>query len=242
MVNLSVEETSGVDHPAHLSEGWVILKQADRKNVAAAIAALVPTTEGDTVSEQTGVIEIDDSLDELAKANERIAELEAQLALVPAIEVDESSDEAILKAAPAAVREMLEKARIETESAKAELQKARDMARDKEFVEKAQAWNHLSLDAQAFGPMLRRLFDLDANLGEIIAKALSAADAQADAGAIFGELGKNAAPVEGDAYARISAMAKSAVQAGEYKTQEQAVAGLVAANPNLYSEYLASRD
>lgn len=29
MVNLSIEETSGVDHPAHLHEGWLVMKAAD---------------------------------------------------------------------------------------------------------------------------------------------------------------------------------------------------------------------
>lgn len=31
MVNLSIEETSGVDHPAHLHEGWLVMKAADQE-------------------------------------------------------------------------------------------------------------------------------------------------------------------------------------------------------------------
>ena len=33
MVNLSIEETSGVDHPAHLHEGWLVIKSADESEV-----------------------------------------------------------------------------------------------------------------------------------------------------------------------------------------------------------------
>ena len=33
MVNLSIEETSGVDHPAHLHEGWLVMKAASSDDV-----------------------------------------------------------------------------------------------------------------------------------------------------------------------------------------------------------------
>ncbi len=33
MVNLSIEETSGVDHPAHLHEGWLVMKSASESEV-----------------------------------------------------------------------------------------------------------------------------------------------------------------------------------------------------------------
>lgn len=33
MVNLSIEETSGVDHPAHLHEGWLVMKAASLEEV-----------------------------------------------------------------------------------------------------------------------------------------------------------------------------------------------------------------
>ena len=37
MVNLSIEETSGVDHPAHLHEGWLVMKAADSDDVRKAM-------------------------------------------------------------------------------------------------------------------------------------------------------------------------------------------------------------
>lgn len=249
MVNLSIEETSGVDHPAHLTEGWVILKQADRAGVAATIAALtkedspVPIDETPEIVTETDVTE---PSEDLAKAEARIAELEAQVAdltaqLTPAEE--ETSEDAILKAAPDAVRELIEKARSEADAARAELQKERDAQRDREFVAKAKGWAHLSIDADQFGPMLRRLFDIAPEIAEVIEKALSAADAQAESGAIFTEIGKAAPVIEGgNAYGRVKALAKAAVEAGTYPTVEQAIAGLVAENPDLYTDYLASRD
>lgn len=255
MVNLSIAETSGVDHPAHLHEGWVILKHADRGVVAETIHALtnsqedghMPTDENVTKHAEDEVAEMADAPAEdeaLVKANERIAELEAQIADLTAkvTPVAEDGDEAILKAAPAAVREMLEKARNEADAAREELRKERDAQRDREFVEKAKGWQHLAIDADAFGPVLRRLFDLAPEIGEVMEKALNAADAQAESGAIFTEIGK-AAPVNegGDAFGRLQSLAKAAVERGEFITVEQAVTGLVMQNPDLYNEYLASR-
>lgn len=253
MVNLSVEETSGVDHPAHLVEGWVIVKAADRNGVTAAITALAKeaSTEEEHVNDdkieaaETAETEVavDESAAELAKAQERIVELEAALAAAAAAPAeDPTSEEAILKAAPAPVREMLEKARVEAEAAREELRKEKEAQRDREFVEKAKGWAHLSISAEEFGPMLRRLFDADTALGETIEKALSAANAQAESGAIFDELGKSAPVIEGaDAYGKVQSLAKAAVEKGEYATVEQAVAGLIQSNPDLYTDYLAER-
>lgn len=38
MVNLSIEETSGVDHPAHLHEGWLVMKSASSEDVEKAMS------------------------------------------------------------------------------------------------------------------------------------------------------------------------------------------------------------
>lgn len=253
MVNLSVEETSGVDHPAHLVEGWVIVKAADRDGVTAAINALAKDAshEEEHVSDETIETPAAEALaevaapevnDELVKAQERIAELEAALAAAATPAVEENSEEALIKSAPAPVREMLEKARVEAEAAREELRKEKEAQRDRHFIEKAKGWAHLSISAEEFGPMLRRLFDADAALGETIEKALAAANAQAESGAIFDELGKSAPVIEGgDAYGKVQSLAKAAVDKGEYATVEQAIAGLVASNPDLYTDYLAER-
>jgi len=244
MVNLSIEETSGVDHPAHLHEGWVILKHAQRDVVADTIRALTSPQEDQQMATDKTVAkhadtdaDTDTDADALAKANERIAELEAQIvAATPAAD----ADEAMLKAAPAAVREMLEKARNEADTAREELRKERDAQRDREFVQKAAAWQHLAINAAEFGPVLRRLFDLAPEIGEVMEKALSAADAQAESGAIFTEIGKAAPTSSGsDAYSRVQTLAKAAVERGEAKTVEQAIADVVMANPDLYNDYLA---
>ena len=43
MVRLAVDETSGVDHPAHLSEGWLVMKSANAEEIEAVIDSLTET-------------------------------------------------------------------------------------------------------------------------------------------------------------------------------------------------------
>ncbi len=267
MVNLSVEETSGVDHPAHLHEGWVILKAADETSVTETIAALMSTEqrEGQMTTESTDAT-VDASTDELAKAQEQIEtlnatlaekdeqiagmlaksedeseeeEAEAEEAEEAEAETEEMTEEALVKSMPEPVREMLEKARNAEAEAREELRKERDAQADREFVAKAGAWKSLSLDAEEFGPMLRQVHDMNETLADIIAKAMDAANAQAESGAIFDEIGKPAPVARGaDAYGHVQSLAKAAVEAGEFATVEQAVSQLVAADPSLYEQYL----
>lgn len=244
MVKLKVVETSGVDHPAHLNEGWVVMKHQDPE-----------TTEGAEVSEETEAIEMteDDVITEsLVKAQERIAELEEALevekakkkpAFLAEAEVeDEEDEEDMMKSVPEAVREMLNKAKVEADDARAELRKEREERRDAEFVAKAQsAWGLLPVDATEVGKAMRRLSDVDAPLAETIAKALDAANAQAESANIFAEIGTAGRPDTGDAYSKVQSMAKSLVADGKASTVEQAVVDLISDDPTLYQDYVAEK-
>lgn len=252
MVALKVLETSGVDHPAHLEEGWIVMKNAG-------------TTTEATVSEnnETTSQEIDPTLEEayidriveleksLAASEKLVADLseKAEKAKMKAEEAKEEEEEeeeemdeeatykALVKSLPEPVREMLKKAEDAAEKATAELRKEREARRDEEFVQKAAGWAHITVDAKEFGPALRRLTDIDANLAEQVEKALEAANAQAESAAIFSEIGRGSRPDESSAYAKVQAMAKAAHLAGEFSTVEQAVSGIIAKNPDLYAAY-----
>ena len=217
------------------------------------------TTEGAEVSEETEAIETteDDLITEsLVKAQERIAELEEALevekamsgkkkkpAFLAEVEVDaEDDEEDMMKSVPEAVREMLNKAKVEADEARSELRKEREERRDAEFVAKAQsAWGLLPVDATEVGKAMRRLTDVDAPLAETIAKALDAANAQAESANIFAEIGTAGRPDTGDAYSKVQSMAKSLVADGKASTVEQAVVDLISADPNLYHDYVAEK-
>jgi hypothetical protein len=245
MVKLKVIETSGVDHPAHLNEGWVVMKHQDPE-----------TTEGAEVSEETEAIETTEAdviTESLVKAQERIAELEEALEVEKAkkkpaflaeveVEAEDEDEEDMMKSVPEAVREMLNKAKVEADNAREELRKEREERRDAEFVAKAEAsWGLLPVDASEVGKAMRRLTDVDAPLAETIAKALDAANAQAESANIFAEIGTAGRPDTGDAYGKVQALAKSLVADGKASTVEQAVVDLISADPTLYHEYVAEK-
>jgi hypothetical protein len=258
MVALKVLETSGVDHPAHLEEGWIVMKNSG-------------TTTEATVSDANEIVseEIDPTLEEAYI--DRIVELEKSLAASEKLVADlseetekakkkkmpdfiqdkmdeaaedeeEEEDEemtykALVKSLPEPVRLMLKKAEDAEKTATEELRKEREARRDEEFVNKAAGWSHITVDASEFGPALRRLTDIDANLAEQVEKAMDAVNAQAESASIFTEIGRGGRPQENDAYGKVQALAKAAHQAGEFSTVEQAVAGIINKNPDLYAAY-----
>jgi len=167
MVNLSIEETSGVDHPAHLHEGWLVVKSADVSTVNTLLDTLTSNLmKEDEMSELKATNErLTEALEALAKAEERIEELEttpeasdapaeatedstdAPTEDAPAEEAatdeeaapaEEASDEDILKSAPEAVVKMVEAVRAEKAEAVAKAAAAESALR-KERDERADA-------------------------------------------------------------------------------------------------------
>lgn len=245
MVKLKVVETSGVDHPAHLNEGWVVIKHQENPE----------SEQGANMAEENVEVTEGEALEEsLVKAQERIAELEEALAAEiekakgkkPAFlttdEEDMEDEEDMMKSVPEPVREMLNKAQADANAAREELRKEREERRDAEFVAKARtSWQNLSIDPEVVGKAMRRLSDVDASLAEVITKALDSAEAQAESANIFAEIGTAGRPDNGDAYGKVQALAKSLVAEGKSATVEQAVVDLISNDPSLYHDYVAEK-
>ena len=256
LVSLSIEETSGVDHPAHLREGWMVMKSesgADVDGVLDKIKAAAVGQPNDLeaqMPEENIEVVVEESTDELAKANDRIAELEAMLAATTVEEAPAAVDieEHLLKSVPENVRKMIDTARAETAQALAKaaetetlLRKELDAAADKDAIAKAAEWTSLSLDPASVGPALRRLAGIDEALCKSVEEALNSANAQAESAGIFAEIGKSNRPDGGDAYEALSALAKSAVEAGNSTTFEQAFVKVAEQNPDLYNRHLSEK-
>lgn len=258
MVNLAIEETSGVDHPAHLHEGWLVMKSASESEVQRVLDKSL--TEEDSNMEDMKTTEATEDKvektveEELAAAQARIAELEAKLAEKeekPELEVEmamgqdskepKKEEEDYMKSAPAPVVKMIEDLRKQAEEATAELRKEREARADAQAVEKAKGWANLNFDAEKVGPALRRLSETDSELAKSIEEVLSSVNAQAESASIFAEIGKSADFKSGNAYERMTTLAKSAVEEGVAKSFEQALADVATKNPDLYSQYLSEK-
>lgn len=238
MVKLKVTETSGVDHPAHLEEGWIVMKASEPMTEdmsKADKAKMDEEKDGEEMDFEAMFAKMRDERDALQKQYDEMekayGKMKEKYGSMPEDEED------MEKAMPEAVREMLNKARNEAEEARTALRKEVDARKDREFVAKAAEWTSLSMAADEVGPALRRLAEIDENLSDTVVKALASANAQAEAANIFAELGTPARPDTGDAYGRMSKMAKAAVDSGEFQTVEQAISALVLKNPELYEAY-----
>lgn len=251
LVNLSIEETSGVDHPAHLREGWMILKASESEanellNILKTELGQPDNTEASMPEETTEIVEIDETGDELAKALERIAELESALAAAETTdEIVEDEDEALLKSVPESVRKMIEEqknaaadALAKAAAVEAELRVERTARADELAIAKAAGWTALTLDPAVVGPALRKAAEVDAELASALEQILDAANAQSESAGLFAEIGKAGRPDTGDAYEALSALAKAAVDSGDAPTFEQAFVKAAEQNPDLYNRHL----
>ncbi len=266
MVNLAIEETSGVDHPAHLHEGWLVMKSAEESEVQRVLDESL--TEEDSNMEDTSTTATEEQVvnptEELTIAKARISALEEELAKAyqtkdkkmskeddeemseedkkkKKMEEESSEEMDFMKSAPESVVKMIENFRKQAEEATAELKKERDAHADAEAVEKAKGWANLNLDAEKVGPALRRLSNVDADLAKSVEELLASVNAQAESAAIFAEIGKSADFKSGNAYERMTTLAKSAVEEGVAKSFEQALADVATKNPDLYSQYLSEK-
>ena len=246
MANLVIEETSGVDHPAHLHEGWLVMKSADESEVQRVLDETL--TEEDSIMEETTTAATDAQVEKaemtLEDAMKKIAELEAKLSEKEMAkeedksESDKTEDEMeYMKSAPESVVKMIEDFKKQAETATEELRKEREAKADAEAIEKAKGFSNLNLDAEKVGPALRRLSTVDADLAKSVEEILTSVNAQAESANIFAEIGKSADFTTGDAYSRLTALAKSAVEEGNAKSFEQAFANVASSNPELYVQY-----
>ena len=269
MVNLAIEETSGVDHPAHLHEGWLVMKSASESEVQRVLDKSL-TKEDSTMEDMKTTEATEDKVEktveeELANAKSRIAELEAKLAEKEMKKPDEEVEMAMhgdskkpedeeakkekhedeekdyMKSAPSSVVKMITDLKKQAEEATAELRKEREARADAQSVEKAKGWANLNLNAEKVGPALRRLSETDSELAKSVEEILSSVNAQAESASIFAEIGKSADFKSGNAYERMTTLAKSAVEEGASKSMAQAIADVASKNPDLYSQYLSEK-
>jgi hypothetical protein len=278
MVRLAVDETSGVDHPAHLSEGWLVMKSANAEEIEAVIDSLTETTitKEDSVSDESTVVTEDAVVAEapVAEATEtespavdkdaKIAELEAELekakkmpAFMSPDKMDDETEEEYkmrmkkmeeekkMKKPMEKSLESVEKAfaveKARADEAVALLQKERDERADADAIAKAKNWNNLPLEAEKVGPALRRLALIDEDLTKSIEGILEAVNAQAKTSNLFAEIGKSVDSSATDAYDRLTALAKAAVESGVAPSFEVAMADAALANTDLYKQYLTEK-
>jgi len=225
LVDLEIEETSGVDHPAHLYEGWLV-----RKDSAAVLDEALTEVRDESQTTDQGVETVD-----LTTTTDTPAE-------------DVVIDEPEVVSEPAPVLKSDDSNSVEVKNELADLRKAFDdvtaeaaSLREEREMEKAtervSAWRILpGVVAAEFAPVLRSLRGANAEATAVVEDILDGCAAALSEAGVLKELG-NDLDSSTDAYDQIEALAKSAVEAGRASNQPEAIGLVALENPDLYSRY-----
>ena len=261
MTDLIVRETSGVDHPAHLHEGFLVMKAANRNRADAVLSAFgkkesLVTQQFASAKSEDIKKAIDEALqpilDQFAegwKALRDYAEKDDPEAPAPegaestaddaAIAAQAQADLAlsadVLKSAPEAVVKAIEAQRAELAKAREDIAKERDIRLDIEAVQFAKAtWPNLGLPDETV-KSVRRASVVDSELGETLKQMLTSANAQLDGAPLLKELGSSGTITDpaGTAMERVEEKAKALVEAGSYDTIQKARVAVYNAEPEL---------
>ena len=225
LVDLQIEETSGVDHPAHLYEGWLV-----RKDAAAVLDAVLTEVRDESQTTDKGVETVDLTTTTDTPAEDvAINEPEVVIAPAPVLKND-GSDSVEVKKELADLRKALDNATAEAAS----LREEREMEK---ATERVSAWRILpGVVVNDFAPVLRSLRGANADAAAIVEGILDGCAAALSEAGVLKELG-NDLDSSTDAFEQIESLAKSAVEAGRAKTQPEAIGLVALENPDLYSRY-----
>lgn len=218
LVALDVEETSGVDYPAHLDDGWLVLK-ARGTDATTELAALTKETTLPEAPEATEAAPEVEKADEMTPeaAAERIAELEAELAEAQAKlaekateeePAEEPSVEDLVKSVPEPVAKALDDMRTRMEKAEGELAERREAQALTEAVGFVKSLDKLTLGDDV-APLIKSARQTAPDLAKAIEGLLVALNAQTDTAALFTEVGKAGTPATGSPEDKLAALAKA---------------------------------
>lgn len=184
--------------------------------------------------------EVYDYIETLEAANAELVEAVSKLAE----QVDAIADEKeeVLKSADpklvAIVKGLEERASAAEAIAKAE----RDHRMTQEYVSKASTLANLPIKAEEFGAVLKNAAEaLTEEAFNAIWQALSAANASITKSGLFTELGKSSALDNDGSLSVIEKAASALRQIDPTLTREQSIAKAVAADANLYKQYINER-
>jgi hypothetical protein len=187
-----------------------------------------------------------DSVDLPSEVYEYISALEAanselteQLSKNDEAAQQEAEQEDILKAADPEIVAIVKAAEERAEAAEVIAKAERDFRLEREFVSKASSLDNLSVDADAFGKVLKTAAEaLPKEDFDMLLGVLEGANSSVEAGAVFAEVGKSGGFDNDGPTSALNKAAASLREIDSDLTPEQAIAKAVTEDPTLYQEYL----
>ena len=228
LTELAIKETSGVDHPAHLHEGWLVMKSDDELD-ATLDQIINPDSQENTV-ELNATPEVEDVIEEATEV--------------------EAAPEMVTEATPVAAS-VDGPDQTEVQKELTDLRKELDLAKEahralieERELEKAATASHQwailpGLNPVDFAKVLVRLRAADHEVAKEVEAILSASSVALSEAGVFTELG-----AEGDedgamdAYGRITKAAQTLVDSGEVTSLAKGITVVAERNPSLYNDYM----
>jgi hypothetical protein len=232
LTDLEITENSGVDHPAHLVEGWLVMKNLEAV-IDEAQQAAVETDNGGTVDESTHVSE---EVDETVEVE--VIEIAEEAVEAPVLEPVMASvdDESVSVESEALAKELVD-LRKEAEEAKSLAKALMDERDTNAAVAKATTWNYIpAVTPDEFGPTLKSLRQIAPEIAEQIEKMLDSINAMLSESEFFTELG-SAGRSQTDAHSSLDRAAKALVADGGAANYADAVSKASASDPVLAAQY-----
>ena len=213
LADLEINEVSGVDHPANLHEGWIVMKNSSdplEQATADAIKATIHLSEGDNNVELSTDTPVAD------------------------VEKDASSEvvDSAFRKQVVDLQKSLDEARAEAEAVKAE----RDIEK---ATQRANDWATLpGVDPAEFGPVLRSLHVNAPEEATQIESILDGCVTAIGESGVLKEIGTDADTTDENAWDQINTIAKGLVEAGSATDLADAIGKAAAANPDVYARYI----
>lgn len=212
LADLSIEETSGVDYPAHLHEGWIVMKSSDL----------------DTVLDNLG-----------ADTNDSGEGGHVEIETEPTPEVVEAVAQDDIRKEMSDLRKALDDAR-KRNSELEETLKARDEETElAKATERVLGWANVpGLNPSTFADNLHALRKVAPEIATEVESILDATSIAMKEAGILAEVGVDTAPEGDDAWNVIESKANDLVAAGTAPSFAKAVEVVAKSNPDLYTRYL----
>ena len=231
LTELTIKETSGVDHPAHLHEGWLVMKSEDDLDISLD-QVINPDSQENTV-ELNATPEVEDVIEE---ATEVEAAPEMATEATPVAASVDGPDQTEVQKELTDLRKQLDLAK----------EAHRELVEERELEKAATAshqWAILpGLNPVDFAKVLVRLRAADQEVAKEIEAVLSASSVALSEAGVFTELG-----AEGDedgamdAYGRIEKAAQTLLENGEVTSLAKGITLVAERDPSLYNDYINER-
>lgn len=136
-------------------------------------------------------------------------------------------------------KEKLEAVTKENTELKDTINKERDEKLTREYVAKAAEFKNLGINAEEYGPVLKKLAESDKDAYDKHLAVLKAADE--GQGKLFTEAGASGESTVGSAEEKINKAAEAIMKEDKTVTKEQAFTRALEQNPGLYDEYMSEK-